>query len=97
MTILVSMLELLNNKIIYLFTNQNILFYYRFEIIEFPAVLVDAKNRKIIDNFQAFVKPTINPKLSDFCIKLTGITQVNIYILLLKLFYLRKIFISVNL
>ncbi|XP_025416670.1 3'-5' exoribonuclease 1 [Sipha flava] len=48
---------------------------YKFEIIEFPAVLVDAKKRKIVDHFQVFVKPTINPKLSEFCIKLTGITQ----------------------
>lgn len=28
------------------------------------------------DTFQQYVKPQINPKLSDFCINLTGITQV---------------------
>lgn len=59
--------------VMYLFFN----YYFRFEIIEFPAVLVDAKKRKIVDHFQAFVKPSINPKLSEFCIKLTGITQVS--------------------
>lgn len=42
-------------------------------------MLVDAKKQKIVDHFQAFVKPTINPKLSEFCIKLTGITQVSIF------------------
>ncbi|VVC37331.1 Ribonuclease H-like domain,Exonuclease, RNase T/DNA polymerase III [Cinara cedri] len=51
---------------------------YKFEIIEFPAVLVDAKNQTIIDHFQAYVKPTINPKLSEFCTELTGITQSQI-------------------
>lgn len=28
------------------------------------------------DTFQQYVKPEINPKLSNFCISLTGITQV---------------------
>lgn len=28
------------------------------------------------DTFQQYVKPEINPKLSNFCINLTGITQV---------------------
>lgn len=55
---------------------------YRFEIIEFPAVLVDTKTRTIIDHFQAYVKPTFNSQLSEFCTELTGITQVssNIFI-----------------
>jgi len=57
------------------------LLIFRFEIIEFPAVLVDAKKRKIVDHFQAFVKPTINPKLSEFCVQLTGIKQVSIFLL----------------
>jgi len=47
------------------------------EIIEFPSILYCLEDGKItlIDVFQKYVKPTINPKLSDFCTKLTGITQ----------------------
>lgn len=29
-----------------------------------------------MDSFQEYVKPELNPQLSDFCVKLTGITQV---------------------
>lgn len=29
-----------------------------------------------VDSFQEYVKPELNPQLSDFCVKLTGITQV---------------------
>lgn len=29
-----------------------------------------------VDSFQEYVKPELNPNLSDFCVKLTGITQV---------------------
>jgi inhibitor of KinA sporulation pathway (predicted exonuclease) len=28
-----------------------------------------------VDIFHTYVKPTVNPKLTDFCTKLTGITQ----------------------
>lgn len=52
-----------------------IFFYYRHEIIEFPAVLVSTENRNIEAYFQAYCKPVLNPKLSKFCINLTGITQ----------------------
>ncbi|KAJ3654165.1 hypothetical protein Zmor_013375 [Zophobas morio] len=45
------------------------------EIIEFPAVLYDVKNGEIVDEFQEYVMPTENPKLSDFCTQLTGIQQ----------------------
>lgn len=45
---------------------------YPHEIIEFPAVLVASKEAEIIDVFHAFVKPKINPKLSEFCKALTG-------------------------
>lgn len=50
-------------------------FNYANEIIEFPVVLVDGKTFDIVDEFRSYVKPTINPTLSDFCTKLTGITQ----------------------
>jgi inhibitor of KinA sporulation pathway (predicted exonuclease) len=48
------------------------------EIIEFPSILysIDFKhNITKIDEFDQFIKPTINPILSEFCTKLTGITQ----------------------
>ncbi|XP_063231148.1 3'-5' exoribonuclease 1-like [Bacillus rossius redtenbacheri] len=48
---------------------------YPHEIIEFPAVLVDTEKQCVVDNFQSFCKPTLNPVLTDFCIALTGITQ----------------------
>ncbi|XP_060951088.1 3'-5' exoribonuclease 1 isoform X2 [Limanda limanda] len=45
------------------------------EIIEFPMVLVSTHTLEIVDSFQEYVKPQLNPQLSDFCVKLTGITQ----------------------
>lgn len=45
------------------------------EIIEFPIVLIDTHTLEIVDSFQEYVKPQLNPKLSDFCVELTGITQ----------------------
>ncbi|EEB15175.1 3' histone mRNA exonuclease, putative [Pediculus humanus corporis] len=47
----------------------------RQEIIEFPAVLVNSKKQKIEDCFRMYCKPRINPKLSQYCMELTGITQ----------------------
>lgn len=32
-----------------------------------------------VDSFQEYVKPELNPKLSDFCVNLTGITQVSLF------------------
>ncbi|KAL7844021.1 hypothetical protein SRHO_G00225600 [Serrasalmus rhombeus] len=45
------------------------------EIIEFPMVLIDTHTLEIVDCFQEYVKPELNPQLSDFCIELTGIAQ----------------------
>ncbi|CEP14273.1 hypothetical protein [Parasitella parasitica] len=45
------------------------------EIIEFPVVLVDGETFDIVDEFRSYVRPTINPTLSEFCMKLTGISQ----------------------
>ncbi|KAG2233131.1 hypothetical protein INT48_001624 [Thamnidium elegans] len=42
-------------------------FKYDNEIIEFP-----------VDEFRSYIKPTINPTLSQFCINLTGIEQSTI-------------------
>jgi len=47
------------------------------EIIEFPSVLYHLNNDKVqkISEFHEYVKPTLHPNLSKFCIELTGITQ----------------------
>lgn len=48
------------------------------EIIEFPSLLykIDYKNKiELISTFQQYIKPTLNPILSDCCTELTGITQ----------------------
>jgi ERI1 exoribonuclease 3 len=46
------------------------------EIIEFPVVIVDVVNKKILDNFFHFyIKPEVHSKLFPFCTELTGITQ----------------------
>ena len=44
------------------------------EIIEIGAVLIDDQKQPL-DEFNQIIKPVINPKLSDFCIELTTITQ----------------------
>lgn len=48
---------------------------YIHEIIEFPIVLVNTRTLEIEDTFQLYVRPENKPKLSEFCINLTGITQ----------------------
>lgn len=48
---------------------------YVHEIIEFPIVLINLKTMSIEDTFQKYVKPTLNPILTKFCVHLTGITQ----------------------
>ncbi|KPP63284.1 3'-5' exoribonuclease 1-like [Scleropages formosus] len=46
------------------------------EIIEFPIVLINTHTMEIEDTFQEYVRPVLNTQLSDFCIKLTGISQM---------------------
>lgn len=48
---------------------------FQHEIIEFPMVLINTQTLEIVDSFQQYIKPELNPQLSDFCVKLTGITQ----------------------
>lgn len=49
--------------------------FRRHEIIEFPAVLVSTELQQVVDHFQAYCRPVLNPTLSGFCMELTGITQ----------------------
>ncbi|XP_060523723.1 3'-5' exonuclease Snipper [Cylas formicarius] len=48
------------------------------EIIEFPCVLYDVVNDKVISEFQQYVMPTERQKLSTFCTELTGIQQTQV-------------------
>ncbi|XP_021935940.1 3'-5' exoribonuclease 1-like isoform X3 [Zootermopsis nevadensis] len=48
---------------------------YPHEIIEFPAVLVSTEQQQVVDHFQAYCRPLVNPTLSGFCMELTGISQ----------------------
>ncbi|MCA9635518.1 MAG: exonuclease domain-containing protein [Myxococcales bacterium] len=48
------------------------------EIIEIGAILVDAATLDPIDEFQTFVRPLVHPRLSEFCTRLTTITQADV-------------------
>lgn len=45
------------------------------EIIEFPAVLIDVGEKKIVNEFHRYCRPVLNPTLTPFCTGLTNITQ----------------------
>ncbi len=45
------------------------------EIIEIGAVLADATTLEAVEEFQTFVRPVRHPRLTEFCIGLTHITQ----------------------
>jgi len=47
------------------------------EIIEIGAICV-GKNKKVLEEFNEFVKPKIHPKISEFCTQLTSITQAQV-------------------
>ena len=46
------------------------------EIIEIGAVKIE--NDTVVEEMSLFVKPTINPILTDFCTELTSITQEDV-------------------
>ncbi|MGF6113433.1 exonuclease domain-containing protein [Pseudomonas frederiksbergensis] len=45
------------------------------ETIEIGLVVIDLETLEVVDEFQRFVRPQINPILTDFCKKLTSIQQ----------------------
>jgi inhibitor of KinA sporulation pathway (predicted exonuclease) len=49
--------------------------HYPHEIIEFPVVVLDTATLRIVAEFHRYVRPVRNPKLTEFCTELTGITQ----------------------
>ncbi|KAI8901327.1 ribonuclease H-like domain-containing protein [Globomyces pollinis-pini] len=55
--------------------DENSRFDYASEIIEFPVILIDGQTLQIVDQFHRYVRPILQPTLTEFCISLTGITQ----------------------
>ncbi|KAF5368319.1 hypothetical protein D9758_002177 [Tetrapyrgos nigripes] len=62
-------------------------FDYPNELIEFPVILMRWKDKDssgkaselvVVDQFHSFIRPTWKPKLTEFCTKLTGITQYQV-------------------
>lgn len=47
------------------------------EVIEIGAIMLD-ENARIVDRFESFIRPKINPLLSKFCTKLTSISQIDV-------------------
>jgi len=50
----------------------------KMQAIEFGAVQLDQCTLKIVSEFQRFVRPTLEPVLSEFCKELTGIKQEDV-------------------
>lgn len=48
------------------------------ETIEIGLVVIDLETLEVIDEFQRFVRPQINPILTDLCKKLTSIQQADV-------------------
>jgi inhibitor of KinA sporulation pathway (predicted exonuclease) len=48
------------------------------ETLEIGLVVIDLESLEIVDEFQRFVRPQINPILTDFCKKLTSIQQADV-------------------
>ncbi|KAI0348480.1 exonuclease RNase T and DNA polymerase III [Trametopsis cervina] len=45
------------------------------EIIEFPTLLYNVHEDKVEATFHEYIRPTVKPRLTNFCTELTGITQ----------------------
>lgn len=48
------------------------------ETIEIGAVIIDTHSLQVVDEFSCLIRPVIHPKLSQFCIELTGIKQADL-------------------
>ncbi|VFB20473.1 3'-5' exonuclease [Pseudomonas fragi] len=55
-----------------------VVFPDQMETIEIGLVVIDFESLVIVDEFQRFVRPQINPTLTPFCKKLTSIQQVDV-------------------
>lgn len=47
------------------------------EIIEFPTIVYDLREKEEVERFHEYVRPVMQPQLTEFCTQLTGITQVS--------------------
>jgi inhibitor of KinA sporulation pathway (predicted exonuclease) len=51
---------------------------FNHEIIEFPAILIDADTFVVKDVFHSYIRPTEEPILTEYCTQLTGISQTTV-------------------
>ena len=51
---------------------------FKQEVIEFPTVFIDVATGEVAAEFHQYVKPRLNPQLSEFCTELTGIEQATV-------------------
>lgn len=51
---------------------------YIHEIIEFPVILLNLRTLQVDNEFHSFCRPLLQPLLSDFCERLTGISQAKV-------------------
>lgn len=58
--------------------NRETIKRHQMEIIEIGAVMVEAQELTIIDQFQTFIKPVRFPILTEFCQSLTTIAQAQV-------------------
>jgi len=58
--------------------DKNSISKYQMEIIEIGAIMVDAKTKEVVSEFETFIKPQRTPILTDFCTQLTSITQEDV-------------------
>jgi inhibitor of KinA sporulation pathway (predicted exonuclease) len=47
----------------------------RTELVQIGAVKLDAETLRVLDEFEMLVQPRLNPRLSDYLVDLTGITN----------------------
>jgi inhibitor of KinA sporulation pathway (predicted exonuclease) len=45
------------------------------ELVQIGAVKVDVRTLKIVDEFEILVRPRVNPRLSDYLVALTGVSN----------------------
>lgn len=48
------------------------------EIVEVPITVLDVNKNQIVDMFHSYVRPTTNPILTDYCKKVTHLSQKTI-------------------
>lgn len=58
--------------------DDNSISRHEMEIIEIGAVMLNRETWEIDAEFQQFIKPTRHPQLTDFCTKLTTISQQDV-------------------